>query len=98
MPEQVNQSWSMDFMSEVLENGHRFRTFNVIYGHNRETLAIEVDLSLPAARVIRVLDRLIEHRGYPKPLRCDNGPEFIWRAALRLSREIGFTIIGRHPL
>ena len=77
VPERVNQSWSMDFMSDTLENGHRFRTFNVIDDYNREALAIEIDLSLPAARVIRVLDRLVERRGYPKQLRTDNGPEFI---------------------
>jgi putative transposase len=77
VPEQVNQSWSMDFMSDTLENGHRFRTFNVIDDYNREALAIEIDLSLPAPRVTRVLDRLVELRGYPKQLRSDNGPEFI---------------------
>ena len=52
-------------------------TFNVIDDYNREALAIEIDLSLPAPRVTRVLDRLVEQRGYPKQLRSDNGPEFI---------------------
>lgn len=77
VPEEVNQSWSMDFMSDTLENGHRFRTLNIIDDYNREALTIEIDLSLPAARVIRVLDQLVEQRGYPQQLRCDNGPEFI---------------------
>ena len=58
VPEQLNQSWSMDFMSNTLDNGYRFRTVIVIDDYNREALAIEIDLSLPALRVIRVLARL----------------------------------------
>ena len=45
----------MDFMSDVLEDGRTFRTFNVIDDYNREALSIEVDFSLPAIRVIRSL-------------------------------------------
>lgn len=67
----------MDFMSDSLSCGRRFRTFNVIDDFNREALAIEIDLSLPAQRVIRVLERVIAWRGYPSKLRMDNGPEFI---------------------
>jgi putative transposase len=72
-----NQFWSMDFMSDSLVNGRAFRTLNVIDDFNREALWIEVDTSLPAQRVIRVLDMLAEWRGYPDHIRCDNGPEFI---------------------
>ena len=57
--------------------GRRFRTFNVVDDFNREALAIEIDLSLPAPRVIRALDRVSLFRGYPEKLRVDNGPEFI---------------------
>ena len=67
----------MDFMSDALMCGRRFRTFNVVDDFNREALAIEVDLSLPAQRVIRVLERAVAWRGYPNKLRMDNGPEFI---------------------
>lgn len=56
--------------------GRRFRTFNVVDDFNREALAIEIDLSLPAPRVIRVLDRVSLFRGYPEKLRADSGPEF----------------------
>jgi putative transposase len=73
----VNACWSADFMSDALWCGRRFRTFNVVDDFNREALAIEIDLNLPAARVIRVLDRLAAWRGYPAKLRLDNGPEFI---------------------
>ena len=59
VPATVNQSWSIDFMSDSLFCGRRFRTFNVVDDFNREALAIEVDLSLPAQRVIRVLERIV---------------------------------------
>ena len=77
VPATVNRCWSMDFMSDSLFCGRRFRTFNVVDDFNREVLAIEVDLTLPAPRVIRVLERIIAWRGYPAKLRMDNGPEFI---------------------
>ena len=77
VPTKANDCWSMDFMSDCLTNGQSFRTFNVIDDYNRESLAIEIDFSLPTERVIRVLGRIAEYRGYPASLRQDNGPEFI---------------------
>lgn len=77
VPETINHCWSMDFMSDSLFCGRRFRTFNVVDDFNREVLAIEVDIGLPAERVARVLERIIAWRGYPNKLRMDNGPEFI---------------------
>lgn len=77
VPQGVNQTWSMDFMCDSLVDGRRFRLLNVIDDYNRESLAIEVDTSLPAPRVTRVLDRLIEVRNRPQVIRVDNGPEFI---------------------
>lgn len=76
-PGLMNQCWSADFMSDALWDHRRFRTFNVVDDFNREALAIEVDLNLNAGRVIRVLDRIAEWRGYPARLRTDNGPEFV---------------------
>jgi len=73
----VNVCWSIDFMSDCLHGGQRFRTFNVLDDCSREALALEVDTNLPAARVIRVLDRVAAWRGYPAKLRLDNGPEFV---------------------
>ena len=73
----VNACWSIDFMSDALMHGQRFRTFNVLDDFSREVLAVEVDTSLPTARVIRVLDRIATWRGYPTKMRMDNGPEFI---------------------
>lgn len=69
--------WSMDFMSDSLYHGKRFRTLNIIDEGVREALAIEVDTSLPSARVIRVLEQLAESRPLPRQIRVDNGPEFI---------------------
>jgi len=76
-PEALNQSWSVDFMHDALVCGRRFRTFNVVDDFNREALSIEIDLNLPALRVVRVLERIAANRGYPVMLRMDNGPEFI---------------------
>jgi len=59
-------------MSDALWCGHRFRTFNVVDDFNREVLAIEVDFNLPAARVVRTLERIAATRGYPLKLRLDN--------------------------
>jgi len=67
----------MDFMSGALMCGRRFRTFNVVDDFNREPLAIEVDLNLPAPRAIRVLNRITSQRSYPERVRMDNGPEFV---------------------
>lgn len=76
-PSEINQTWSMDFMSDSLIDGRSIRTFNVIDDFNREALAIDVDFSLPSERVIRSLEQIIEWRGKPACLRCDNGPEYI---------------------
>jgi putative transposase len=75
-PEDLNQSWSMDFMSDSMVDGRKFRTFNVMDDCSREALAIEVDISLSSKRILRVLDRLIGERGKPQMIRVDNGPEF----------------------
>jgi putative transposase len=77
VPADMNQCWSIDFMSDSLFCGIRFRTFNVVDDYNREALAIEVDLSLPSVRVVRVLERIVAWRGYPAKIRMGNGPEFI---------------------
>ena len=60
-------------MSDALLDGRRFRLFNVVDDFNREALAIEVDLNIPARRVVRILDRLSSERGYPAYIRSDNG-------------------------
>jgi putative transposase len=77
VPDDINQCWSMDFMHDQHQSGRSYRLLNVIDDFNREGLAIEVDFSLPAERVIRALNQVIEWRGKPSCIRCDNGPEYI---------------------
>lgn len=92
VPAQMNRSWSMDFMSDALWCGRRFRTFNVADDFNREVLAIEIDLNLPAARVVRVLERIAAWRGYPAQIRMDNGPEFIAAALADWAQQHGVVL------
>lgn len=66
----------MDFMHHQLQNGRCVRLLNVIDDFNREGLGMEIDFSLPAERVTRALDNIIEWRGKPAEIRCDNGPEY----------------------
>jgi putative transposase len=64
--------WSVDFMSDVLMNEQRFRTFNVLGDFNREA-----QTTMPAAKIVRVLNRVVAWRGYPAKVCLDNGPELI---------------------
>lgn len=75
-PDHVNHTWSMDFMSDSLVTGRKFRILNVLDDFNRESLANEVKFNIPAAEVIVVLERLFKERGKPRRIRMDNGPEF----------------------
>lgn len=77
IPTAANQCWSLDFMSDALSDGRKFRVLNIIDDFNRESLKIEVDTSLPALRVQRALDEIRKVKGLPANIRTDNGPEFI---------------------
>jgi putative transposase len=74
-PVRLNERWSVDFVSDSLANGRRFRSFNVVDDLSRECLATEVDFSLTGKRVARVLDKLVTERGRPDGIVLDNGPE-----------------------
>jgi len=87
----------MDFMSDSLVDGRRFRLLNVMDDYNRESLAIEVDTSLPTLRVIRVLERLVENRGTPESIRMDNGPEFISEKLKVWCEERGIRLLFIQP-
>ena len=97
VPVGQNQVWSMDFMSDSLADGRTLRTFNVVDDYNREGLGIEVDLSLPSTRVIRSLEQIIEWRGKPDALRCDNGPEYISQKLIDWASERRITLIYTQP-
>lgn len=75
-PIRPNQAWSADFMSDALIDGRCFRTFNVIDDYNREALQIEIDVSLTAERITRVMDQILLVRGAPERIHVDHGPEF----------------------
>lgn len=75
-PTRVNQGWSMDFMADALATGRRLRTLNIVDEYTREALVIEVDTSLPGARVVRVLEELKRQGRKPEWIVTDNGPEF----------------------
>ncbi len=92
VPAKLNQTWSMDFMHDQLADGRCYRLFNVIDDCNREGLGIEVDFSLPAERVIRALNQIIEWRGQPETLRCDNGPEYISELLKNWAEERGIQL------
>lgn len=91
-PLSPNAGWSMDFMSDRLSNGRQFRTLNLIDEFNREALAIEVDTSMPSARVIRLLEQVKGWRPLPQSIRVDNGPEFIAEALGEWCEHHGVTL------
>src|SRR5215211_9452456 len=97
VPGQANQTWSLDFMSDSLSNGRTFRTLNVIDDFNREALWIEVDTSLPAERVVRVLEQLLLWRGKPASIRMDNGPELIWQRLQNWTKEKHIELLHIQP-
>jgi putative transposase len=88
-PAAANQVWSVDFMSDALSSGRRFRMLNIVDDYTRECLAIEVDTSLSGMRVVRVLEELKQKRGLPQQIRSDNGPEFVSRAVDQWAYEQG---------
>ena len=97
VPEQPNDTWSMDFMADQLASGRKFRTFNVLDDFNREGLGIEVDTALPSERVVRSLEQIIEWRGKPKTLRCDNGPEYISHTLRKWTEKQGIALAFIQP-
>lgn len=86
-PNTLNETWSMDFMCDTLENGKRFRIFNVIDDYNREALIVKPQIIFPGEHVVRELDNLIFYRGKPRYIRVDNGPEFMSKVFVEWCRE-----------
>jgi putative transposase len=97
VPANINQCWSMDFMHDQLSDGRSYRLFNVIDDFNREALAIDIDLSLPAERVVRALDQIIEWRGKPLAIRSDNGPEYIGSTLINWAQQHGIRLDHIQP-
>ena len=72
VPQRPNERWSLDFVSDQMLNGRRFRTLSVVDDATRECLALVADTSLSGARVVRELDAIIAWRGKPAGTLSDN--------------------------
>jgi putative transposase len=89
LPSQPNECWALDFVSDTLAWGRRIRCLTVVDCFTREAPAIELDTSLPGARVVRVLEAVSSHRGFPRTILMDNGPELTSRALDQWAYERG---------
>ena len=76
-PQRPNHPWSMDFVSDTLESGRKFRVLNILDDFDRSAVTQEISMSMPSERVIRILEKIIWIKGKPDNIRCDNGLEFI---------------------
>ena len=97
VPVLSDQTWSLDFMSDSLSSGRAIRTLNIMDDYNREALWIEVDTSLPAERVVRVLENLLLWRAVPKQIRMDNGPELISQRLESWAKEKQIELLHIQP-
>ncbi len=94
----ANQSWSMDFVSDALFNGQRFRALTLVDNFTRECLAIEPGQSLTGADVVRILTHVSERRqAFPRRIQADNGPEFISLALDKWAYENAVTLDFSRP-
>jgi putative transposase len=93
LPDGQNQRWALDFVSNALTDGRRFRILAVVDDFGRESIVLVADTSLPGQRFARELDRLIAERGMPKTIVSDNGTEFTSMAILKWVQDAG---VNRH--
>lgn len=103
--ERPNQLWSLDFVEDALANGRHLRTLTIVGVvvpttldvYSRECPHIEVDTSLPSARVVRVLEKLAAQRQLPERLLVDNGPEFVCRTLAEWAERRGVKVAFTRP-
>jgi len=93
----LNHIWALDFMRDTLYDGRPFRTLNVIDEGNREALRIECGSSIPAARLVRTMNQLIEVYGKPYAIRMDNGPEMTSQTFIEWAEEMGIELLYIQP-
>ena len=92
-----NQEWALDFVSDALATGRGIRALTVVDAFTRENLSLEVDTSLSSRGVTRALETVIERRGMPEAIRCDNGPELTSRHFLSWCEERKIQLIHIQP-
>lgn len=97
VPIAPNQRWSMDFVSDQLANGRRFRVLNVVDDYSRELVGQLVSTSISGNQVGRYLSQLIELRDKPCSIVCDNGPEYTSKAMFFWSQETGIKLDFTQP-
>ena len=93
----ADQEWALDFVHDAVECGRKIRVLSVVDAYTRECLALEVDTSFASRRVTRVLEEIIEERGRPQTIRCDNGPELTSRHFLAWSIERQIELLHIQP-
>lgn len=91
-PARTNYTWSIDFMHDTLMNGRKVRILNIIDDYNREALAVFADYAQSGATVVRTLQEIINWRGRPAEIRCDNGPEFLSHTFMNFCNQEGIII------
>ena len=96
-PLKADERWSMDFVSDQLSNGRRFRVLNIVDDFSREMIGQLVSVSISGQQVARFLNELVEQRGKPKNLVCDNGPEFTSKAMFFWSEDSGVKLSFIQP-
>ena len=93
----ANQEWALDFVHDALAAGRSIRVLSVVNAYTRECLALEVDTGFASRRMTQVLDEIIAHRGAPRLIRCDNGPELTSRHFLAWSIENKVELVHIQP-
>ncbi len=93
----VNESWSMDFVTDSLFNGHRFRALTLVDNFSRECLAIEVGQHIRGEDVVNVVERMKMSHGTPCFIKVDNGPEFISKELDKWAYENKVTLDFSRP-
>jgi putative transposase len=93
----ANQEWALDFVSDSLATGRSLRVLAIVDAFTRENLSLETDTSLSSRRVTRYLEAVVERRGKPEAIRCDNGPELTSRHFLSWCEERKIQLIHIEP-
>ena len=93
----ANQEWALDFAHDAVGCGRSSRVLSVVDAYTRECLALEVDTSFASRRVTRVLEQIVDERGVPQAIRCDNGPELTSRHFLAWCVERQIELIHIQP-